>query len=528
MIEWQTIETNELKSRLHDGTEIALLDVREHGEYGEAHLFYAVHVPYSKLERETKRLVPNTQAPIVLVDERDEGLARRAANRLIDMGYTNVSVLNGGQRAWQASGHQVFAGVNVPSKAFGELAEHHYATPHIRAVDLAAMQASDKAPIVLDGRPYVEYQKMNIPGAQCCPNGELALRIEALVPDEHTPIVINCAGRTRSIIGAQTLINFGIKNPVYALENGTQGWYLADLPLEHGSSHAWPPTGIKDVERQRQRAETLASRYRIKTISAAELCLMDGDTARTTYLCDVRNPEEYHREHLPGAISSPGGQLIQATDQYIGVRGARLVLWDGDGVRAPVVAHWLYQLGWEVYILDYRVSTQSLSGMFKPNANRALSRQLVLLTPDEFTAKLASKHILIDLRSSADYRKAHIKDSHWLSRRHIPEFMARQNQNAYVILIGDNEEDLINSAEELPPSSSVELFRFSADTFDKDLIESTPDMPADSDRIDYLFFVHDRHDGNKEAARQYLAWELNLVEQLDDLEKASYRFEARS
>ena len=38
-----------LKSWLHDGSEIALLDVREHGQYGEAHLFYAVPLPYSRL-----------------------------------------------------------------------------------------------------------------------------------------------------------------------------------------------------------------------------------------------------------------------------------------------------------------------------------------------------------------------------------------------------------------------------------------------------------------------------------------------
>lgn len=524
MTEFQTISAKALKSCLHDGSELALLDVREHGEYGEAHLFYAVHVPYSKLERETKRLVPNIQTRIVLVDEQDDGLSRRAASSLAEMGYANVSVLQGGQSAWQDSGYQVFAGVNVPSKAFGELAEHYYATPHISALELAALQGSDKAPIVLDGRPYVEYQKMNIPGAQCCPNGELALRIEAIVPDEDTPVVINCAGRTRSIIGAQTLINFGINNPVYALENGTQGWYLADLKLEHGSSHAWPPTQVEDIEHQRQKATKLAARYGVKTISADVLRQMVADNSRTTYLCDVRNPEEYQHEHLPGAISSPGGQLIQATDQYVAVRGARLVLWDGDGVRAPVVAHWLYQLGWEVYILDYRVSPQSTSDMTKPNAERAYSRTQAFLTSNQLTAKLASAPVLIDLRSSADYRKAHIKSSHWLSRRQISEFMALRDRDSHVILVGDNEEDLANSAKELDSSTSVDLFLFDSNVLEEALIESTPDVPTDSERIDYLFFVHDRHDGNKAAARQYLAWELNLVEQLDDQEKAGYRF----
>ena len=41
--------------------------------------------------------------------------------------------------------------------------------------------------------------------------------------DSHTEIIIGCAGRTRSIIGTQNLINYGIKNSVKALENGTPG-----------------------------------------------------------------------------------------------------------------------------------------------------------------------------------------------------------------------------------------------------------------------------------------------------------------
>src|SRR5690606_19223151 len=128
-----------------------------------------------------------------------------------------------------------FAGVNLPSKTFGEIAEHVYNTPSVSADKLYAM-LNDKSSkvVVLDGRPIPEYRKMNIPGSYCCPNGELALRVQELVPDPETTIVVNCAGRTRSIIGAQTLIHLDVPNKVYALENGTQGWYLHDYPLEHG------------------------------------------------------------------------------------------------------------------------------------------------------------------------------------------------------------------------------------------------------------------------------------------------------
>ncbi|WP_421446486.1 rhodanese-like domain-containing protein, partial [Agrobacterium tumefaciens] len=137
-----------------------------------------------------------------------------------------------------------------------------------------------------------EFKKMNIPQAVCCPNGELPLRINALASDPSTTIVINCAGRTRSIIGAQTLINLGIPNPVFALENGTQGWYLADLQLEHGTDRRYPDTLDPDQVRvQRERAERLAHRFGVPKVSSRQVDVWLADTTRTTVLCDVRTPE---------------------------------------------------------------------------------------------------------------------------------------------------------------------------------------------------------------------------------------------
>jgi rhodanese-related sulfurtransferase len=214
-----------LKSWLHDGGEIAVLDVREHGQYGESHLFHATPLSYSRLEIDACRLLPRRSVRTVVYDEGvdgSDGVAARAAARLRALGYSAVSMLDGGTRAWAAAGYVLFAGVNLPSKTFGELAERVYRTPRVSAAQLAALLAGPSPVVVLDGRPLTEFNKMNIPTATCCPNGELAYRVRSLVPDDSTPIVINCAGRTRSIIGAQTLINLGIPNPVYALENGTQ------------------------------------------------------------------------------------------------------------------------------------------------------------------------------------------------------------------------------------------------------------------------------------------------------------------
>jgi rhodanese-related sulfurtransferase len=122
-----------LKRWLHDGREIALFDVREHGQYGEGHPLYAVPLPYSMLERDVGRLAPNRSVRIVVLDDDGHGAALLAAARLAALGYTSVQVLQGGARAWQSAGFVLFKGVNVPSKAFAELVEEVAHTPHVSA-----------------------------------------------------------------------------------------------------------------------------------------------------------------------------------------------------------------------------------------------------------------------------------------------------------------------------------------------------------------------------------------------------------
>ncbi len=108
---------------LLDDEELALLDVREEAVFGEGHLLYACPISFSRLELRIADLVPRRSVRVVLCDG-GEGLADRSAERLAGFGYTDVAVLDGGVKAWAGSGYEVFSGVNVPSKAFGEFIEH--------------------------------------------------------------------------------------------------------------------------------------------------------------------------------------------------------------------------------------------------------------------------------------------------------------------------------------------------------------------------------------------------------------------
>ncbi|HET9580172.1 MAG TPA: rhodanese-like domain-containing protein [Usitatibacter sp.] len=502
-----SIDARTLKAWLHDAAEIALLDVREHGQYGESHLFFGVPLPYSRLELDVPRLVPRKGTRIVAYDDGALGVAQLAAQRLSDVGYNHVHVLEGGTEAWRSAGFALYKGVNVPSKTFGEIVEHARHTPRITAAQLAQMQREGTPHVLLDGRPLAEFRKMSIPGATCCPNGELAYRIGELVRDERTPIVVNCAGRTRSIIGAQTLIELGIPNPVFALENGTQGWYLADFALDHGAARAYPDvSAARDLSVERARAGTLAARHGVRFVDDAQAqSWLDGET-RNTYLCDVRTAEEFAQFTLRGAVHAPGGQLIQATDQWIGVRQGRILVFDSEGVRAPVVASWLRQMGHEAFVLQAGIASTV----------RAESAAVPL--PPIAEGDYARDAVIVDVRPSMAYRKGHAAGSLWSIRPRFGDIAARV-RGRDVLLVAEEDGVARIAAHDLSRCGARSVRRLR----DARLTESTPHEPPDEQCIDYLFFVHDRHDGNKDAARRYLAWETRLLSQLDADERASYR-----
>jgi cystathionine beta-lyase len=514
----QTITSAQLQQWLFDGQEIALFDVREHGQYGEAHLFHGQNLPYSRLEIEAPRLAPNPAVRLVIYDQTGNDIAPRAASRLEALGYQHVHILQGGTDAWQAAGLQLFAGVHVPSKAFGELVEEASHTPHITASELAQWQARGEPLLVLDGRPFDEYRKMTIPGSICCPNGELGYRLPALVNDETTPIVVNCAGRTRSIIGAQTLIDLGVKNPVYALENGTQGWYLADLQLEHGSTRRYPDQVAPDaLSKQRAAAQSLAQKTGVETVSAGQVAEWAKDQTRSLFLCDVRTAEEFASATLPGAQHTPGGQLIQSTDLYVGVRHARIVLIDSDGIRAPIVAGWLRQLGHQAYVLADGVN----SGLALPVAPGVNASALQTVSVQAAADALKDQAIaLIDLRPSTRFRKAHIDGSRWSIRPLLAGAVADETRP--LVLLADSPEVAQLAVQELPETqrAQVRLLDGGVSAWQAaglPLVEGATRL-ADDQCIDFLFFTHDRHSGNKDAARQYLAWEIGLLAQMTEQE----------
>lgn len=234
------IDARTLRGWIGDGKELAILDAREEGEFGASHLFWAIPCPLSRAELRVPALLARQGARVVCVDD-GRGLAQRLAAYLQGAGYTDVSVLEGGTKAWEAAGFVLFSGINVPSKAFGEWVEHQYGTESVDAPVLKQWIDAGRDMVVLDSRTAEEFARMTIPTAISVPGGELAYRIGDLAPSPDTLVVVNCAGRTRSIMGAESLRRAGIPNKVMALRNGTMGWELAGLTCDRGRPDKFEP-----------------------------------------------------------------------------------------------------------------------------------------------------------------------------------------------------------------------------------------------------------------------------------------------
>ncbi|HVO87917.1 MAG TPA: rhodanese-like domain-containing protein [Casimicrobiaceae bacterium] len=500
----RSIDASALRSWLADGGELAVLDVREPGQYDRGHLLASVPLPYSRLELDVPALVPNPAVRLALCDQGD-GVAWRAARRLQRLGYDNVHVLDGPPSRWAQCGWGLFEGVNTLSKAFGERVEHACRTPHLTAPELKQRIDRGDDVLVIDGRPLAEYRKMNIPGSLCCPNGELALRIAALAPDPNTTIVVNCAGRTRSIIGAQTLRSLGVRNPVFALEDGTQGWFLAGFALEHGASRTYSeePSDDRSLETFRARTSALMLGNGVPTVDATTVNAWRADRQRTTYVFDVTNEATFAHARL-GIVHAPGGQLLQATDRWIGVRGARSVLVDGDGVRAGVVASWLRQMGHRAAVLQPRAET----GLLPVDVPRADLPVLASIGAGDVAGAR-----LIDLRTSEEYRAGHAAGAVWSVRPRIVADVANAQR---VALISTDAHIACLAAIDLI-EAGVEVLGIVANA---SCTEVSPGIPSPEDAIDVLTFAQGRHEGNRAAAIQYLDWEKGLLDRLTAEERA--------
>ncbi|MCI0548745.1 MAG: sulfurtransferase [Candidatus Rokubacteria bacterium] len=425
-----TVTPADLASLLASPAPHALLDVRERGAYERGHIYRATSLPRRLIEFRLPGLVTAPATPIVLCDE-DQAVADLAATTVAAMGYRDVRVLAGGLAAWRAAGRPTVQGLNVQSKVFGERMLHEMRTPQIRPADLQARMAAGADMVIVDTRTPEEYSRGCIPGAFSLPGGEAVLRIADLVARPDQTIVVHCGGRTRSYIGAESLRRMKLPNPVVALENGTMGWQLAGLELERGAARWAPPPS----ERSRALAEPVAARVAseegIPFVSPDELrALLARREDRTVHVLDVRSAEEYTAEHIAGAVWAPGGQAVQATDEYVAVRAAAVVLACDGMVRSVMTASWLRRMGLPgVAVLRGGLPAWRAAGgaietgplpisVWGEDAARAGVRAL---TPDAVAAALQDTDAptVLSVDPSDLYARGHLPGARWVCRSRL-------------------------------------------------------------------------------------------------------------
>ena len=533
------IEPSLLRERLRAAAPPVILDLREEGVFEKEHLLFATNLALSQLELNIRRLVPRFSTPIVLCDGggaegggNTAGLAERGAERLTRFGYGDVSILKGGIGGWKAAGLAVFSGFNVPSKAFGEFVEHAYRTPSLAPEELQSLIDSGRKMVIVDSRPMEEYTRMNIPGGINVPGGELVYRAHDFAPHPDTLVVVNCAGRTRSIIGAQSLINAGIPNQVTALRNGTMGWHLAGLQLERDETRGPPAPSSPGTERGRQAASRVAARFGVNTINAKTLALWEGEMdQRTLYLMDVRIPREYQDGHLPNARNAPGGQLVQGTDTYMADRGARVVLVDTDGVRANMTASWLIQMGWrDVHVLEaWPEGVEKVTGPFVEEIPGLEAGDVEQTPPTGLAEQIrsdAGSPLVVDLGPSPEFRRGHIPGAWFAIRAQLET--ARQHLPAGDSLVLTSPDGVLaRLAARDAAEAGFRNIRVLAGGTAAWSEEGLP-METGGDRMasapnDVFAKPYDHPDGVEQHMRNYLDWEVTLVEQIEKSGEISYR-----
>lgn len=525
------ISAESLHQILSSKKEYSLIDVREQEEFSREHLLMACCIPLSYLEFKIASLVPCNNTPIYLMDNGEEdGLCRvkKAEAVLKNLGYRNIAVLDGGLKSWKDESLVTVKGIGSLSKGFGEYIEETEKTPSLSPQEIKAiLDDHDSSSIVIDVRPANEYHNMNIPGSFNLPGCEVAYRVQELVHSPKTIIIINCAGRTRSIIGTQTLINLGLENKIFALRGGTMNWQLASYRLDYGSEFKIPELSPEGKTIAYERINTLVNKYGVRFITSETLeKWKDEKDDKTLYVFDIRQPDEYFEGHIEGAISAQGGQLVQATDEYAGVRNGRFVLVDNDERRAIVTAHWLIQMGFpNVFVLkqDHQQLPMTKSLPAKNSKTDSVIKEA--LEKGGIDAKAVaelkgsgSDILILDIGSSKLHRERHIPGAKWIMRSYMPRAFEKFPHCKNVIITSDSGEHAALGAEDARKlwkdarvyflNGGTEAYKSCGYTMESGM--QCPLCPED----DIWYRPYTDINASPEAMKGYFDWEAGLVSKI--------------
>jgi len=510
------------KQRLDGPAPHAFFDIRERGEYNLGHIPGSTSLPRRDIEFRLSRLLPAPTVPVIVIGD---GGAReeRAAASLSSAGCNDIAILEGGFAAWVKASYAAASGVNVPSKAFGEKIHGERRVPETTPQELAESIRRGEKPLILDVRTPEEYARFCIPGGVNVPGGDLVLWAEYL-KSSTVPVIVNCAGRTRSIIGTEALRRLGVKD-VRALRNGTMGWVLADYDLERPqrSSRAPAPSSRAAAERL---ASRIAEEEKIVFISVAQLeDVLSAEKTTTVYAIDVRSFDEYLSGHIPGFFHVPGGQAVQCADDHVADRDAQIIFACDRTARAVMAAYWYGKMGFRnVFVLEGGTDAWAASGrsieVGRPR-ERVFgldeARARATFVSSGALASLVEQNtdlVVLDVGLSTEYQSAHVPGAVWLSRGWLEELVPKHypERRLPMVVSAADERQAIFAAAALS-EMDYENARVLAGGTGAWIAEG---KPVETGLTKALTEANDvvlsaSVTGDKDAMRRYLDWEVKLT-----------------
>ncbi|MDH3444124.1 MAG: rhodanese-like domain-containing protein [Deltaproteobacteria bacterium] len=513
----------ELAELMASSSLYAVFDVRERGEYNARQIANATSLPRSQIELRIEELVPNRNIPLVVYDEGGTR-AQLAARLLTDLGYADVSVLDGGIAAWEREGRPTASGVNVPSKAFGEKVQQEHAVPDISPRELKQLLDANTEILILDVRTPEEYGRFCIPGGLNVPGGDLVLWAEALRQKPETKVIVNCAGRTRSIIGTAALRRLGLTN-VLELSNGTMGWLLAGYDLETNPNRKGPRAPENSQARALGLAMKLAEEEMIAWTSAESILeISTGKGGGVTYIIDVRSESEFESGRIAGSINVPGGQAVQRTDDFIAVKNAKVIFVSHRSARAVMAAYWYKKMGFrDVSVLQGGIQSWFESGRtlvrgpeqkYPLGYERAKSAVRLRKTAEIQRVLPDSSVTILDVGVSLDYQAAHLPGAKWISRVWLELRLPRElpDEGSPILVTCHDGVQSVFAARTLAERGyfNVSVLEGGVEAWQAAGFETEKGLTVCwSEPIDVV--LSPSITGDKEAMQRYLDWEVKLT-----------------
>jgi 3-mercaptopyruvate sulfurtransferase SseA len=217
---------------------------------------------------------------------------------------------------------------------------------------------------------------------------------------------------------------------------------------------------------------------------------------------------------------APGGQLVQETDSWLGVWGARVVLVDDTGVRARMTASWLRRMGWDAFVLDNGLAG-GLEGLELERGTPAPrgdnfplgGAEPATVRPSELRANPA---VVVDLALSRNHRQGHIPGAWFAIRARLGDALGKLPAAGDLVLTSEDGAIARFAAAELGTGRPVKVLAGGTAAWKAaGLPLDTGIGPLASEPDDISVSARDRPPAERERyMREYLAWEVDLVNQI--------------